>query len=193
LDSRFKSYGVLKISIEVWACSQPLPMQQNLPKIVKNCQNLPKNNFLEELWNTTKSWDFGVFLLKKIICVEKAPKHMPTIWIFITRISQMPFLLSKNDLCMWISSYPFVQNDVFFKVPYVLWVWDFVDMYLTHLQTRIWNPSSYIYSKKWFFWPPKNYCIPWAHGSFLFFSTLIIMLLQMVRNESVWFGKHVDL
>jgi hypothetical protein len=42
LDLWFKSYEVLKISAEVWACSHPLPMQQNLPKTAQNHPNLPK-------------------------------------------------------------------------------------------------------------------------------------------------------
>jgi hypothetical protein len=37
LVSRFKSYGVLKISALLWAGSQPLSMQQNLPKAAKIC------------------------------------------------------------------------------------------------------------------------------------------------------------
>jgi hypothetical protein len=40
------------------------------------------------------------FFKKKFQHVEKAPKHMPTVWIFITRISCMPFLLSNSNLCM---------------------------------------------------------------------------------------------
>jgi hypothetical protein len=28
---------------------------------------------------------------------------------------------------MWISAHPFVQNDVFLKVPYILWIWDFIE------------------------------------------------------------------
>jgi hypothetical protein len=117
---------------------------------------------------------------------------MLTVWIFITRIYHMPFLLSKNNLCMWISGYLFMQNDVFLKVPYILWVWDFVDLYLTHLGTRIWNPSIHIYSKRWFFWTPKNWCTPQGQGKKTFSSTLNITILQMVRNESVSFGGHVD-
>jgi hypothetical protein len=39
LDLRFKSYGVLKISATLWAGSQPLSMQQFLPK---PAQKLPK-------------------------------------------------------------------------------------------------------------------------------------------------------
>jgi hypothetical protein len=33
LDSWFMSYGVLKIPTKVWACSQPLSMQQYLPRL----------------------------------------------------------------------------------------------------------------------------------------------------------------
>jgi hypothetical protein len=47
------------------------------------------------------------------------------------------FLLSKNGLCLWISAKPFVQNDIFLKVLYISWVWDFGDMYLIHLGIRI--------------------------------------------------------
>jgi hypothetical protein len=36
-------------------------MQQNLPKSAQNCQNLPKDNLLGKLWNTTKKWDFDFF------------------------------------------------------------------------------------------------------------------------------------
>jgi hypothetical protein len=43
LDLRFKSYGVLKISALVRAGSQPLSMQQILPKTAQNCPNLPKS------------------------------------------------------------------------------------------------------------------------------------------------------
>jgi hypothetical protein len=37
LDSRFKSYGVLKISATLQAGSQPLSMQQILPKTAQIC------------------------------------------------------------------------------------------------------------------------------------------------------------
>jgi hypothetical protein len=43
LDSWFKSYEVFKISAKLWACCQPLPMQQNLTKTAQNCQNLLKS------------------------------------------------------------------------------------------------------------------------------------------------------
>jgi hypothetical protein len=104
----------------------------------------------------------------------------------------MPILLSKNGLCMWIPTYPFVQNDVFLKVSYVLYIWGFVDMYLTHVETRTWSPLIHIYSKKWFFLPPKHCCIPWAQEKRTFFPTLNVMILQMVRNECVRFGGYVE-
>jgi hypothetical protein len=70
------------------------------------------------------------------------------------------------SLWMWISTYPFVQNNNFFKVPYVSWVWDFANMYLTNLETRLWSPSIHTYSLKWIFWPPKLWCTPRTHGIF---------------------------
>jgi hypothetical protein len=44
LDLRFKSFEVFKISSDLWACCQPLPMQQILPKTAQNCQNLSKSS-----------------------------------------------------------------------------------------------------------------------------------------------------
>jgi hypothetical protein len=54
LDSWFKSYGVLKISAKVWACSQPLPMEWNLPKFAQNYQILPKSAQRQLAWVTLK-------------------------------------------------------------------------------------------------------------------------------------------
>jgi hypothetical protein len=64
-----------------------------------------------------------------------------------------------------------MSNDIFLKVPYILWVWDFVGMYLTHIGTRIWGLWIHIYFRKWFFWLPKHCCTLWAHGiKLLFFN-----------------------
>jgi hypothetical protein len=95
LDSRLKSYGVFKIWAQVWACSQPLWMQENLPKTAKICPNM-------KLWNLDKNRDFSVFQKYKFLSLE----HVSTIWIFNPRICHMLFLLSKTSLCMWISAYP---------------------------------------------------------------------------------------
>jgi hypothetical protein len=154
------------------------------PILPKTTQNLPKSAHGQLVQETLKSHQklrFWFFSKKKIPCVkEGAPKHEHIVWIFNLRIFHMPFSMSKKGLCMWISAYTFVQNDVFFKVPYISWIWDFVDMYLTHLGIRIWSPSIHTYSKKWFFWPPKLWCIPWTHGWKLSFSTLNLMILQTV-------------
>jgi hypothetical protein len=113
-----------------------------------------------------------VFLIKnKKLWGEGEPKHVSTIWILNTRIFHMPFSLSKNCHYMWNSAYPFVQNDIFLKVPYISWVWDFVEMYLTHLGTKIWSPSIHIYSKEWFF-GPKTLLYPSSTGKKLYFSNI---------------------
>jgi hypothetical protein len=110
LDPLFKSYEVLKISVEVWACSQPLPMQQILPKTT---QIYPK----KELWNTTKNLDFNIFPKTKISACRIGTRAFSTVWIFNTRIFYMLFILSKIGLCIWISADPLVEIDVFLKVP----------------------------------------------------------------------------
>jgi hypothetical protein len=105
----------------------------------------------------------------------------------------MLFLLSKNSLCMWISACPLVEIDVFLKVPHLVWAWDFVHMYLTHLGIRIRRGSFHIYFKKWFFWTLKDCCPPRTRAKKTFFSTLNAMISQMIRNEIVRFGRHIDI
>jgi hypothetical protein len=134
------------------------------PKLPKFAKIYPKT----KLWNTTKNWDLNFFQKYEFVLAEEALEHVSTIRIFNPRFFHMLFLLSKNSLCMWISAYPFVQNDVFLR--FHKWIWDFVDMHLTHLGTRIWSPSMHTYSIKWFFWPPKLCCIPWAQGKELLFN-----------------------
>jgi hypothetical protein len=56
---------------------------------------------------------------------------------------------------MWISAYPFVEVDDFLKVPHLMWAWDFVDMYLTHLGIRIQRGTFHTYLRKWFFGPKR--------------------------------------
>jgi hypothetical protein len=68
-----------------------------------------------------------------------------------------------------------------------------VDMYLTHQGIRIQRGSFHIYLKKWFFWIPKNCCPPCAGAKKTFSSTLNVMISQIVRNESVRFGRHIDI
>jgi hypothetical protein len=84
----------------------------------------------------------------------------------------MPFVLSKNGLCMYISAFLLVENNFFLYVPHLLWVWDFVDLYLTHLETRIKCCTIHAYLKKLFFWPSKLCYPPLAHGEKKLFCQL---------------------
>jgi hypothetical protein len=65
--------------------------------------------------------------------------------------------------------------------------------YLTHLEIRIRRGSFHIYLKKWFFWTPKDCCPPWIRAKKTLSSTLNVMISQMVRNEGVRFGGHIDI
>jgi hypothetical protein len=105
----------------------------------------------------------------------------------------MFFLLSKNDLCMWISANPLAENYFFLNVPHLLWIWDFGNMYLTHLKTRIWKGTFHIYFVKWFFWPSKLCCPLRVQWKKTFNLTLNVMILQMLRSECVRFGGHVHI
>ena len=120
-------------------------------------------------------------------------EHVSTVRIFNPRIFHMLFLLSKNSLCLWISVYPLEENDFFGNLPQLFWIWYFLDMYLTHLGTRIWRDSFHIYFKKWFFGPSKLCCPLFLQGKKTCFSTLNVTILQLVRNECVRFGGHVDI
>jgi hypothetical protein len=68
-----------------------------------------------------------------------------------------------------------------------------VDMYLTHLGIRIQRSTFHIYLRKWFFWTPKDCCLPLARVKRTFSSTLNVMILQMVKNESVRFSRQIDI
>jgi hypothetical protein len=119
--------------------------------------------------------------------------HVFTVRIFTPRIFFMSFLLSKNGLCMWISAYPLAENYFFLNVPHLFWIWDFGDIYLTHLETRIWRGTFHIYFLKWFFWPSKLCCPLKVQGKKTFLSTLNVMILQTVWNKCVRFGRHVNI
>jgi hypothetical protein len=68
-----------------------------------------------------------------------------------------------------------------------------VDMYLTHLGIRIQRGTFHICLRKWFFWTPKDYCPPFVRAIKKNSSTLNVMISQMVRNEAVRFGRHIDI
>jgi hypothetical protein len=134
----------------------------NVVKFAQYCPKLPnlpkpaQELLVRETLKCLQKFRFFFYYYYFFNYIKEAQEHMPTFWIFVTRISPIDNLMSKNRLCVWISAYPFVQNDDSFKVLHVLWVWDFVDMYITHIGTRIWSPLIHIYSKIWFFWAPKH-------------------------------------
>jgi hypothetical protein len=57
------------------------------------------------------------------------------------------------------------------------------------------NPKRHIsyLLEKVVFCTPKDCCPPWARANKTFSSTSNVMISQMVRNESVRFGRHVDI
>jgi hypothetical protein len=68
-----------------------------------------------------------------------------------------------------------------------------VDMCLTHLRIRIQRGIFHYYLRKWFFWTQKT-VVPLGKGKkTLFSSTLKVRFLQMVKNETVRFGRHIDI
>jgi hypothetical protein len=81
-------------------------MQQNLLKSSQNYLKLPKTaksaqrQLVQEILKFHQKLRFWCLSKEKLPCVEGAPKHVHTIWIFIPRISPMLILLSKNGLCM---------------------------------------------------------------------------------------------
>jgi hypothetical protein len=95
LDLRFKSYEVFKISAQVWACCQPQPMQQNLPKTAQNCPNLPKSTQRRNFEISPKIEILVFFQNQKFLDVEEALEHVFTVRIFNPIIFHMLFLLSK--------------------------------------------------------------------------------------------------
>jgi hypothetical protein len=66
-------------------------------KSTQNCLKTISSRFFEI---PPKIEFFGIFQKEKLPCVDGAPKHVYTIWIFIPSILPMPILLSKNGLCM---------------------------------------------------------------------------------------------
>jgi hypothetical protein len=86
--------GMLVATAIAAECAQNSP---KLPNFVKIC---PKSTSLRNFEILPKIKILIYFFKQKILYVEDAPKHVLTVWIFNTPIFSMPFLLSKNDLCM---------------------------------------------------------------------------------------------
>jgi hypothetical protein len=103
----------------------------------------------------------------------------------------MPFSMAKNGFCMWISAYPFVQNDVFsmFRSSCVY------EILLTPNSPRNKNLkflNPYLLYKMVFL-DLQNSVVSLKHKEKNFFSTLNLIILQMIWNECVRFGAHLNI
>jgi hypothetical protein len=129
LDLWFKSSGVLKISGTLWARSQPLSMQQFLPKTAKICPHLTKD---ETLKFHQKSRFYCFSKIKISIYRAGTTACFHCLDFQSTNVSYATFIVKKRPLYVNFSI-PLVEIDDFLKVPHLVWVCDFVGMYLTHL------------------------------------------------------------
>ena len=91
-----KSYDVLFFLSNEAIAAECVQNSPKLPNFVKIC---PKSTSLRN-FEILPEIKILIFYRNKILYVEDAPKHVHTVWIFNTTIFSMPFLLSKNDLCM---------------------------------------------------------------------------------------------
>jgi hypothetical protein len=163
----------------------------SVAKSAQNCPNLPKS---AQRWNfkIPAKIETLVFFKNKNLYSRRGTGACFHHSDFNPRIFHMLFLLSKKGLCMWISAYPLAENDFFLNVPHLLWVWDFEDMYLTHLETRIWGDTFHIYFKKWFF-RLQNSTIPFGHrGNFFWvnFECYDLANSEELACEIWWTCRH---
>jgi hypothetical protein len=91
-----------------------------------------------------------------------------------------------------VKKWPLLVNFNIKKIKFSMWVWDFVDIYLTHLGTRIKWCAIHAYLKQLFFGLQNSIVPHWHKEKKLFSSNLNFMISQMVRNECVKFGRHVN-
>jgi hypothetical protein len=125
LDLRFKSYEVFKISALLRAGSQPLSMQQILPKTAKS-QNFEIPPKIEIL----------VFFRKKISMYRGGTRACFHYLDFNPRIFHTLFLLSKNGLVCEFQHTPLWKLMIFSRF-HTLCGHEILWTYLTHLEIRI--------------------------------------------------------
>jgi hypothetical protein len=91
---------------------------------------------------------------------------------------------------MWFSAYPLYPL-------YGNWCFSQGMKYYEHVPNSLRNKNlKRLISnllEKVVFWPPKQCSPSRALGKKAFSSTLNVMISQMVRNECLWFGVHVDI
>jgi hypothetical protein len=166
----------------------------NATNSAQNCQNMPKSI---QRWNFEMPPKIEIWVFSKIKnCTYRRGTRacFYSLHFQSKDFSYAIFIVKKRPLSLNFSMRPrLVEIDDFLKVPHLVWAWDFVDMYLTHLEIRIQRSAFHIYLRKWFFWTPKDWCPLGVGAKKAFSSTLNVMISQMVRNESVRFGRHIDI
>ena len=66
-----------------------------------------------------------------------------------------------------------------------------MDIFLTHLETRIWRVSQQICFWNWLFWITKHLKLILQQGKTTFFLTKNITFLKRVRSLNLRFGVHL--
>jgi hypothetical protein len=145
----------------------------NAAKCAQIRPKLPKSAWRQLAWGTLKchqnlrSYCFSKIKISICKRVTRACFHHSD--FLSKKLSYAIFIVKKQPFfSVWISAYPLVEIDDFLKVLHLVWAWDFVDMYLTHLGIRIQRGSFQIYLKKWFFGPQKT-AVPLGQGKKNFF------------------------
>jgi hypothetical protein len=145
-------------------------MQDNLPKIAKIYQNLPKNETLK-YHQKLRFWCFSK--KKKSTCRGGTRACFHHLDFQSKNFSYANFIVKKRPLYVNFSI-PLCGNDFFGNPPQLWWIWDFAHIYLTQIRTRIWSPATHIYVRKWLFWPPKHCCPSRGSGKKLFLQLWIL-------------------
>jgi hypothetical protein len=96
LDSWFKNYGVLKISALLWAGSQPLLMQQFLPKIAHRNFEIPPKIEILVFFKKNKKSTYRGGIRACFRCLDFQSKNF-SYAIFI--VQKQPFYVNFNIPC----------------------------------------------------------------------------------------------
>ena len=129
---------------------------------------------------------------KKSMCRRGTKARADLLDFQYNKFFMLLFIVKKLPLCMKFSI-SHVDFILFLNVPHFLWIWNFVDMYLTYLETKIWRGTFYIYFKKMVFLAFNTLLSPFGTRGKNYSSTLNIMILQTSRNKCERFGGHVDI
>jgi hypothetical protein len=147
-DTFYISYDVFIFSFQVRACCQAI-----VAKSTQNYQILSKSAQRQLAWRTLKYHQklrFYFFSTYKKSCIWRLHKSIHSPFEFsIQLFFKCLFIVKKRPLYVNFSIPP-CKNNFFLNIPHLLWVWDFVNIYLTYLKT-IKCCTIHAYLKKLFF------------------------------------------